>query len=225
LALRLTAFGWSYCVLHVGTVFLKHQFPPGLTLGDWVSLLIPWVVMGSALLVWDAIPLDPRREPGARRLLLASSVCYATGYGINLAANAIGRLLPELAPTQPSVLTYFLDEHLGHILWHLGMVGVTAALVQAPTTLGAGRLSWGPGLGAAGYAFAYFTDAVEGQTVALLLPCSLLFAASLTYGPLRDRRTALHRFVLLGHSLALLLFAIWYFWQGGFPQFSDVWRI
>jgi hypothetical protein len=212
----------------VGTVFLKTSFAPGLTLGDWVSLTIPWLVMGSVMLVWDATPAGQGTGHASRRLLLASALLYTTGFGVNLAANAIGRWLSERAPVQPSMLTYFLDEHLGHVLWHLGMIGATLALLLAARSLppvpSVLRLGPGPLLGAVAYAFAYFTDAVEGQTVPLLLPvCVLLVGGLLAGAP--GSRSIIGRFVLVAQGVALLFFLVWLFWQGGFPQFSDVWGI
>jgi hypothetical protein len=219
---RLTAFGLLYCSLHVGTVFLGDRFAPGLSAGDWISLSIPWAVLGSAALLWDALPLDSDRAPVQRRLLLAAALAYATGFGINLAANSIGRLIPAAAPTPASVLAYFLDEHLGHILWHAGMAGMTAAILLAPARLPRGRLTAWPVLGATAYAFAYFTDAVEGQTVVLLLPFSVLVFGFLACGPYRRRRSIVDRFFLLAHALALLFFGVWAGWQHGFPQFSEL---
>ena len=225
LSVRLTLFGLLYCALHVGTIFLKTTFAPGLTLGDWISLLIPWAVMGAALLAWDATGADSWSSPGPRRLLLGAALLYATGYGINLSANAIGRLIPEQAQVQPSILTYFLDEHLGHILWHAGMIGVTWALVLGARRLPAGRLSPALVVGAAAYAFAYFTEAVEGQTVPLLLPASIVFVVILGWRRVPGARSLVGCFVLLAHALALIQFVIWRVWQGGFPQFSDVWGL
>jgi hypothetical protein len=181
--------------------------------------------MGSAFLVWDTTPASTGTRTALALLCFGSALLYATGYGINIAANAVGRLVPELAPTQPSLLIYFLDEHLGHILWHLGMVGVTVALTLAARAMDPARLSPGLAVAAAAYAFAYFTDAVEGQTVPLLLPISLVLVAALGWRRPASARPLLRRFVLLAHALALAMFAIWGVWQGGFPQFSEIWGI
>jgi hypothetical protein len=181
--------------------------------------------MGSAMLVWDATPAAVAPPSAAARLFLASALLYATGYGITLSANAIGRLVPELAPVQPSQLIYFLDEHLGHILWHLGMVGVTVALLLAAQDMRAVPLTLGPVLGAAAYAFAWFTDAVEGQTVPLLLPASLLLVMWLWRGWISGKGSLIRTAFLLAHALALGLFGVWGFWRRGFPQFSDIWGI
>ena len=224
LAARLTAFGILYCALHVGVTFLEIPLAPGFTIGDWISLLTPFAVMGSALLVFDATQTGDSQQTVARRLLLASAAAYCTGLGINLAANAIGRLLDEHAAVQPAMLTYFLDEHLGHIVWHLGMAGVSAALLLASQTLPAQRLGPGTALGALAYAFAWFTDAVEGQTVPLLLPISVVFLAT-SFWRRAGARSLIGRFFFLGHLTALLLFAIWWLWRGGFPQFTEVWSL
>ena len=221
---RLTAFGILYCAMHVGVTFLDIPLAPGLTIGDWISLLTPFAVMGSALLVFDALSAHAGEQTGARRVLLASAAAYTLGLGINLAANAIGRVLYE-QPLGPAYrLTYFLDEHLGHIVWHLGMLGVSAALLMASRRLPAQRLNPAVVLGALAYAFAWFTDAVEGQTVPLLLTASALFIVALLIDR-GARRSPIGRFLAAGHISALLLFAIWWLWQGGFPQFSEVWSL
>lgn len=219
---RLLAFGLTYAGLHVGTVFLSHRFAIGLTLGDWVSLLIPWVVMGSAFLVWDTTPASALPRPRLVALLLLSALAYASGYGINLSANAAGRLLTGAAADDASRLIYFLDEHLGHILWHAGMVGATVGLGLAARTAEPARLTLAPALGAVAYSFAYFTDAVEGQTVPMLLPASVLIMGYFGTRPAPRGRPLLHWFILLAHGLALVQFGIWRLWQGGFPQFSEI---
>jgi hypothetical protein len=222
-AARLCAFGLAYCALHVGTEFVTFTFPIGLTLGDWITLLCPWLVMGSAWLVWDSTADSGRNQPGLVALLLLSALLYATGYGINLSANAIGRLVDELAHTQPSRLIYFLDEHLGHVLWHAGMIGTTTALILSDRFAGARPLTLRAVLGAIGYSFAYFTEGVEGQTVAMLLPFSVIVVAALAR-PTPTGRPLCHRYFLLAHALALVQFAVWAAWQGGFPEFSQVWN-
>jgi hypothetical protein len=217
-------FGVLYCGLHVGVTFLEIPLEPGFTVGDWISVLTPFAVMGGALLVFDAACPNDSEQTAARRILLASAAAYCIGLGINLAANAIGRLLYEQQPRQAFALMYFLDERLGHIVWHLGMVGVSTALLLASRALPPGRLSAANVFGALAYAFAWFTDAVEGQTVPLLLTVSVLFTVAL----LIDRvagRSLIGRFLLLGHAGALLLFATWWLWQGGFPQFTEVWSL
>ena len=221
---RLSAFGVLYCALHVGVTFVDAPFGAGLSIGDWISLLTPLAVMGSALLVFDATEGSDADRTLAQRLLLASATLYSMGLGINLSANAIARFLDEKLPTQPAALTYFLDEHLGHIVWHLGMVGVSAALLLAARSLPERRLGPATVIGAVAYAFAWFTDAVEGQTVPLLLTVSLIFTAVLV-GRQAVARSLIGRFLLLAHVCALLLFATWFVWQGGFPQFTEVWSL
>ncbi|HEY0305941.1 MAG TPA: hypothetical protein VGC44_13305 [Longimicrobiales bacterium] len=223
LSARLTMFGVLYCAMHVGVTFLKIPLDPGFTVGDWLSLLTPFAVMGSALLVFDATYGYDGDQTAARRVLLASAAAYSTGLGINLAANAIARLYDQRSP-QAYALTYFLDEHLGHVVWHLGMAGVTAALFLVSRALPPGRLGPATLIGALAYAFAWFTDGVEGQTVPLLLSASVLFLVVLLMHRVA-RRSLIGRFLLLGHGSALLLFAIWWVWQDGFPQFTEIWSL
>ncbi len=228
---RLALFGLAYCGMHVGPVFLRAPLAAGLTTGDGLSLLAPYVVLGSVAYVW--LGFDRPRPAatgidGPLLLLLAAGLLYTSGHGINLSANAIARM-PDLHTGTPAFrLTYFLDEHLGHVLWHLGVIGLTGGLLWAghrsepapphPLLL----------LGAPAFAFAYFTDAVEGQTVPLMGPAALALLVTLFFTA-RGRSVAAHhpvrRFFIPGLGGALLLLAVWAIWQGGVPQFSEVWDL
>lgn len=187
-------------------------------------------MVGTALFAWTGTPIATRsRWPGSLTGLVAAGLLYTTGYGINLAANAIGRILERDLTLPGAHLTYFRDEHLGHILWHLGVVGLTLSLLPAARGAPPERLTQLESFGAAAYSVAYFTDAVEGQTVPLLLPVSVVLVGFLLLGRRRPTfafgATPAARFFFLGQLLALGQFLTWRVWQGGFPQFSAIWNI
>src|SRR5687768_788231 len=85
-------------------VFVFHQLPA--LVGDWIDLLTPFVVIGTAAFVIGR---------GASVLVLVvaiiGAVLYVDGHGIHLAANAIGH--EELAGDAKDV-AHFWDEEWGH---------------------------------------------------------------------------------------------------------------
>ena len=54
---------------------------------------------------------------------------WVLGKGIQLAANSIGHLTGNMTGSDIYNLTYFYDEVLGHYLWHLGVIGLSALLI------------------------------------------------------------------------------------------------
>jgi hypothetical protein len=71
-------------------------------------------------------------------------------------------------------LDYFFDETLGHIFWHDGVVVIPIGFLLLATNLKAIPTSWLAMAGMPFFAFAYFTDGVEGQTAPLLFPGAIL---------------------------------------------------
>jgi hypothetical protein len=159
-------------------------------------------------------------------MLLFSSILYVNGQGMNLSANAIARHLSEMKDSPLYWLDYFFDETLGHIFWHSGMVGISIALLLLAANLQSGFVTWQILAGALFYSFAYFTDAVEGQTVPLLFPGAILILGGILYYHKKSSQkfseNPVKLFFLTGYVLAILLFLIWWIWQGGFPQFSEL---
>lgn len=226
---RLAVYGLAYCVMHVGPTFLRRPQLAGVTAGEWLSLLAPWLVVGAAWRVWLALPgaMGPAAT-APRGLFLGSGLLYALGLGVNLSANAIARPVAEFAGSAAQALTYFLDERLGHVLWHVGTIGMAVALILGARAAALEPLRPRTLAGALAYAFAYFADAVEGQTVPLMLPTSLVLVTALAAGRARSSGTArgpAGTFFTAAHVVALAFFSIWYVWQGGFPQFSELWGL
>lgn len=221
-------FGLAYAFMHAAPIFLTVEIENRLTWGDILAIFTPLIVVLSGWQLYSIAPSDTSdpRPAAAFWLMLASSLLYAGGQGMNLAANAIARHLTDQETTPLFHLTYFFDETLGHIIWHAGMVGITVALLvrtQFHQGFGSQALCF---LGAALFSFAYFTDAVEGQTVFMLLPAAIIIVIWLGFRRLRLRgpmgKNPVNLFFLSGYAMALLLCLIWGIWQGGFPQFSKL---
>jgi len=175
LSVWLFLFGFIYAFMHVTPAFLTYAIKNFLTTGDLLNFFTPFVIIP---LVWKIYfilrenlhAISERKIRMVWIILLFSSILYVNGQGINLSANAIARHLGEMKDTPIYWLDYFFDETIGHIFWHSGMVGISIGLlllaINSPSAA-TNRLTL---VGAFFYGFAYFTDAVEGQTVPLLFP-------------------------------------------------------
>ena len=180
--------------------------------GDFVDLATPFVVVGAAVLVLRA--LATRGAPLAVAVL--SGIFYVSGQGIHLAANSIATEEPV---GRVARVADFWDEHLGHIWWHLGWLGLLLAFSLAEhTTPERVRLA-GPARALATLllAFTLFTNTVEGQTWWLGLAAAAPFGA----WAVRERRPLLAT-VAAAFVLDAVLVLAWAIWHHGLPQFSDL---
>ena len=227
----LCLFGLAYAGMQILPTFLRRDITNDFRTGDLLGVFAPFVVVPVA---WRTF-LMVRAELGARRprtaalttlLLMFSSLLYAQGQGMNLAANAVARHLVGLEGTSLYRLDYLFDETLGHLLWHTGVVGISLALILLAQGLAAPARPALTVPGGIAYGFTYFTDGVEGQTVPLLLPAAVLMSLwLLSRGRWRLGNVAQNPvwlFFLVGAAVALTLFAVWRIWQGSFVQFSEL---
>ncbi len=202
------AFAGAFAVFHHVPAFSGDA-------GDFVDLVTPFAVVGTAALVVGSL----RAAPAAVALALLAGVLYVDGHGIHLAANSIGH---EPLGGEAEEVAHFWDETFGHLEWHLGWMLLLAAFALAEA------LAHGPrGLRPRSYAvagatvallgFTLFTSTVEGGTWWLAVGAAAVFVVW----------AALARRPLLGIAagsltLASLLIVAWAIWQGGVPQFSEV---
>src|SRR3972149_678133 len=114
-------------LVFVLAVALTHTVPALVPHGDFVDLATPFVVVGAAVLVLRA--LATRGAPLAVAVL--SGIFYVSGQGIHLAANSIATEEPV---GRVARVADFWDEHLGHIWWHLGWLGLLLAFSLAAHT-------------------------------------------------------------------------------------------
>jgi len=224
-------FGCAYAFMHVMPAFLIYDVKHHLTTGDLLNFFTPFVVIPIVgklyFLLRENLPtLAERQTRMVQFILLFSSILYVNGQGMNLSANAIARHLSAMKGSPLYWLDYFFDETLGHIFWHSGMVGISVALLLVAANLPSAIITWQIFAGALFYSFAYFTDAVEGQTVPLLFPGAVVILGGILYYQKKTSRKFSQNpvmfFFLASYVLAILLFLIWWIWQGGFPQFSEL---
>lgn len=170
---------------------------------DWIDLLTPYAVVGTALAALAAAGTDRR---GWWTALLGAGA-YVQGHGVHLAANSIGNVRGDARPV------HLWDEVVGHWLWYAGAALLVVALARAvPLRAGPGALVLAVATG-----LTWTTNALEGTTAV----GSLAFAAGMSAVAAR-RRDGTGRLLLVAFGLSALLLAAYGLWQGGFPAPSDL---
>ena len=225
----LALFALAYAVMDILPSFLTQAIRHKLTSGDVLNFFTPFVVLP---IVWRIYYLLRDRAASVRDrrlgawLMFASAILYVDGHGMNLSANAVARHLVNLKGQSVYQLDYFFDETMGHVFAHTALLGMAAALLVLVRRTPPLRPAWQAWAAALPFAFAYFCDGVEGQTVPILLPGAIavvLVAAVMVRNEARIvGRHPVVAFLLAASVVALVLFGIWYVWQGGFPQFSEL---
>ena len=198
-----------YPLMHIADVF--DLFTP-LVLIPIYWLLFLWVGKGSPSL-WETLVF----------MLLAAF--WVEGQAMHLSANSIGHLVGEVDASDAARLTYFFDEQLGHYLWHFGLLGLAALLIYREWRQPAGLLArWGMTLlSSVIYGFTLFAAILEGQTTPMGLPFILVVAIIvLVWGRRKPEGHPIRLFFFAGFLVALLFFAGWGLYWGGFPEFSEV---
>lgn len=228
------AFALLSVVFFLLLVFLRVPFAPYplMSIQDALDLLTPLVLLPLYWVLFKAASKDaPKRSEEIAFIMLAG--VWALGHGMHLAANSINNLIEGLAGrgeidiTSTSIfqLSYFFDEHLSHVIWHLGILGLAALLVYREWRRPAGVATawWAAITAGILYGFTYFAIFLEGQTVLLGLPCALVFTLlALLRGRDKLADRPLLAFFFVTTLVGLLLLGGWGLYHGGFPQFSDV---
>jgi hypothetical protein len=198
------------------TVLAFHHLPTIdlLNLGIGIDLLTPLAVVGTAA----AVLLADRTPPLPLVVGFVAALLYVDGHGIHLSANAINGADPM---GEAGDRAEFWDERFGHIQWHLGWFGLVFAFCLAERALprpAPARTTTAVAVSALG--FTLFTSTVEGQTWPLMLAAgsALVAWAAVARRPLLTRCAA-------AFALAALLVAVWAIWQGGVPEFTEVWDV
>ncbi|MCW2606956.1 MAG: hypothetical protein JWO60_1649 [Frankiales bacterium] len=191
---------------HVGTIFKRlGHVGPQTEWADWIDLLTPYTVIGTALACLVAARVDRRTWV----LTAVASVVYVQGHGLHLSANSIGNARGDLQPV------HLWDEVVGHYVWYGGLYLLVAALALAllPAPV---RSPWRWPL-AVLFGLTMVTNAIEGGTPVLTLVVSAGFVG---WG-LRHRAGS--GWVLVtAFGVALAGLAGWGLYHQGFPQFSEL---
>jgi pimeloyl-ACP methyl ester carboxylesterase len=234
LPLALLALGIASVAADLGSVLVKAPFlRRGVTAGDVIEAVGVFVVL--ALFAWASRIALPARGRAISLTAIAAAT-FALGHGMHLAANSIHDALQRGGIGDPAGLVEFWDEHASHYLIDSARILFAAALTSGAVRAGEAGAGGAavPGRGgqaaviAGGLAYGWilFASAVEGQTVPLVLPFTILYAAwslrarrSLSTG-LGGPRRLIVLFFAAAAWMALLFFAVWGIWQRGFPEFT-----
>lgn len=171
---------------------------------DWVTLVTPYAVVGSALAALRAAGSDRR----GWLIGLVGGALYIQGHGINLAANSISNVRGGQAPT------HLWDEVVGHWLWYGGVALLVVALarvVTAPERPAAVLLAVSTGL-------TWTTNALEGTTAV----GSLVVAGALAGWGWRRRADGTGRLLLTAFGTSFALLTAYGLWHLGFPAPSEL---
>ncbi len=215
-------------------IFFRIPFPlyPLMSYQDMFDLLTPLVLIPIYWLMFRYSTTGETNRLGEIGFMVLAAT-WVLGHGMHLAANSINNLAENLAKNQilditgtnMYTLTYFLDEELSHYLWHAGVLGMIALLSYCEWR-GSANLatSWRVTIPAGIlYGFTCFCVFLEGQTVLLGLPFTLVFSLiTLIWGRKQFSRKPLLAFFFVTCLAAVILFTGWGFYWGGFPEFSAV---
>lgn len=226
LSTSLLLLGIASAAFDVGCVLIKTPFlRAGVTAGDAIEIVGVFVVLALFARVARVAP-DLPRSGGATPegvILGIAATAFALGHGIHVAANSIHDLADRGGLGDPTGLMSFWDESVGHYLVDSARVLFAIALTSISWAAGSGAARAGASAIAGGipFGFTVFACAVEGQTVPLVLPFTVLYAgwSLLARDPFR-RGGAVRGFFTAAAWTSLLLFAIWGVWQRGFPEFT-----
>jgi hypothetical protein len=214
-------------------VFLKKPFPlmPLASYQDAFDILTPLVLIP---LYWLILHYSGREAPRLSETIafLILAVFWVEGQGVHLAANSISNLmvlfarsgLVDVTGSDIFKLTYFYDEQLGHYLWHIGVLGLAALLIYREWCSPAGfqTVWWSTVLGGIIYGLTMFMITIEGQTVWMGLPFTLLVTLfGLIWGRKKLGQQPVLAFFFVACAVALLLYAGWGLYWSGFPEFSE----
>jgi hypothetical protein len=219
-------------VFGVILVFMRMKFPlyPLVSYQDVLSILPPLLFIPIYWLMFRQA--GARTSSGQEIAFMVLAALWVQGQGMHLSANAIDNLIESLARSQVLNitasdiyhLTYFFDEHLSHFMMHTGMLGLAALLIYREWRDPADAVTaWGMVVPASlMFGFFNFCTFIEGQTVVLGLPGSLLVVS---FAAIWGRKRLAHRpllaFFFITFLLAFLLLAGWGLYWGGFPEFSQ----
>jgi hypothetical protein len=234
LSLLTLIFAFLSLVFIILLIFLRIKFPlyPLVSYQDVFDILTPLVLIPVYWLLFRQAAREGSNLAEEIAFLVLAAV-WVEGHGIHLSANAIDNLVDALARSQIVDikatdiyrLIYFFDEHVGHYMWHIGMLGLAALLIYREWRRPAGIATawWAAASAGLIYGFTFFCIFLEGQTVVLGLPFAVIITLlTLIWGRKKLALQPVLAFFFLACLVAVLLFTGWGLYWGGFPQFSDV---
>lgn len=202
--------------MQAGTIFQPLGGVGETRVADWVDLLTPYAVIGTAAMVLV------RAAAGRSQwvLLAVGGVAFALGKGLHISANSASNVAdPTIAD---STIVHLWDEVVSHIIWYSGLFLLLMSLAWALREVGfrVGALDF---FVAALVAVTLVNTYIEGAQPWL----GLVFLAVLLAVGLRSSPRPAGRLLTVVGGLGLLLLLGWglyWFITDGqvFPEFSDL---
>jgi len=234
LSLLTLIFAVLFAVFFLLLIFFRIPFPlyPLMSYQDALDLLTPLVLIPIYWLLFESSTRGESSRVEEIVFIVLAAV-WVLGHGMHLAANSIDNLIENLAKSQQLditgtdvySLTYFFDENLSHYLWHGGILGLVALLGYREWQRSANLTTtwWVTILAGVIHGFSLFCIFLEGQTVLLGFPFTVIFTLlALVWGRKRLSCQPLLAFFSIACLVAVILFIGWGLYWGGFPEFSEV---
>lgn len=227
-------FAVLFAVFFLALILFRIPFPPYplINYQDVLDHLTPLVLIP---LYWMMFRYKNREGSPLREEItfMVLAAIWVLGHGMHLAANAVDNLAEGLAKKQVLdildtdiyTLTYFLDEHLSHYIWHFGIAGLAGLLVYREWRYAAKEdfTWWATILAGVISGITYFCVFDEGQTVPLGLPFTFLISLfTLIWGRKKMTQQPIYAFFFIACLTAFILFAGWGLYWCGYPEILDV---
>jgi len=217
-------FAMAFAVFILVPPLLGQPFPlyPQMHWADVFDLFTPFFLIP---LYWSLFTNSGRTRRSHEQVIifLLLAVLWVSGQAMHLAANSINNLLGA-GGTEVHQLTHFYDEVLSHYFWHIAIVGLSIQLLLAGPTTKDRSTRWSL-IAPAGFLYGVtcFLAFTEGATVPFGFPAvAIILLGILTWRRNYIRVDNLTAFFFSGYLIAVLLFTVWGFYWGGFPEFTEV---
>lgn len=219
-------FAASFTILLISPAFFNSQLPfyPLLKIGDITDLVTPLILLPLYFMLFQVSQNAPWTKKEVI-LFLIFAAFLAQGQGMHLSANAIGHLLENAKNTDSYKLTHFFDEVLSHYIWFVGTNGLTSILLlrQWHNPLKEVHKIYPEIVSGLLYGITYFITGIEAQTATFGIPFAILVVIfGIFYGRTKLKKQPILLFFFIAHLIALFLFAGWFSYWGGLPEFSEV---
>ena len=217
-------------------IFLRIPFPAYLLMSiqDAIDVLTPLVLIPIYWLMFRDVS-QGKASSASEIFFMIMSAFWVLGQGMHLSSNSINNLIGNLAKNQVIDvtttdiyhLTYFYDEYLGHYLWHIGVVGLTALLIyESWRNPAQEKTDWRLVVPAGVlYGFTCFCFFLEGNTLILGLPfVTIVTMLDLGWGRKRLAHQPILAFFFVACLLAFLMFVGWRLYWGCFTPILEAAR-
>jgi hypothetical protein len=202
--------------MQAGTIFKPLGTLGETRVADWVDLLTPYAVLGTAAMVL----LRAGADRTAWTVYWIGAISFTLGHGLHLAANSVSNVADERVAKADIV--HLWDEVVSHWIWYVGLFLVIVAMALALRDV-AFRVGVVDLVVAALVTVTLVNNYIEGGTPWL----GLVLLGVLLVAGLRWRPAPVANLLLLVGGLGLLLLvgwgAYWAIADGSvFPEFSEL---